>query len=448
MPELAESTVRALRRIALRRQSKGRVPGLYAGVVRGGGLVWQDGIGAADVAAPDVAPTADDQFLIASNTKTFTAVQVMQLRDEGRLGLDDTLDQHLPEVTHPGVTVRQALSHVSGLQREPVGDVWETLRQPNREELLAGFNEAERVHRPHHLWHYSNLVFSVLGELVARLDGRPWEDSLRARILDPLEMRRTTVGPSGPAVSGYYVPPYTDVPVAEPVLDLEALAPCGGLASTATDMARWSAFVADPVPEVLSPDTLQEMCEPQVMVDRERWTAAFGLGFMLVRSGTRTYAGHTGGMPGHITGLFTHRESGTGGLVMMSSTSAPDPATFAVELADHVLDHDPVEPEVWRPGTDVPADLAELTGLWFSEGSPFVFSVRQGRLEARAEALPEHKPSSVFERIGQDLYRTVRGREAGELLRVSRDEAGRVTKMNWATYLVTRAPLAFGEWQA
>ena len=52
----------------------------------------------------------------------------------------------------------------------------------------------------------------------------------------------------------------------------------------------------------------------------------------------------------------------------------------------------------------------------------------------------------MFERVGDDLYRTVQGREVGELLRVTRDADGRVTKMNWATYLVTREPLAFGEW--
>jgi CubicO group peptidase (beta-lactamase class C family) len=446
MPDLLETTTRKLHRIALDKQVKGRVPGLYAGVVRDGGFVWQEGIGAADVTVPSVTPTADDQFLVASNSKTFTAVLVMQLRDEGRLSLDDTLEQHVAEVTHPGVTIRQALAHVTGMQREPVGDVWETLQNPDRAELVAGFNEAERVHRPHHLFHYSNLVFSMLGEVVARLDGRDWYDALRARILEPLEMRRTTVGPSGSAVTGYYVPPHTDVPVPEPVLDLKALAACGGLASTADDMARWSAFVADPVAEVLAPDTLAEMCEPQIMIDRERWTGAFGLGFMLIRSGTRTYVGHTGGMPGHITGLFTHRESGTGGLVLMNTTSAPDPAAFAIELADHVVEHDPVEPEPWRPGTAVPDELAELVGIWYSEGAPFVFSVRQGRLEARAQALPEHKPSSVFEKVEDDVYRTVQGREVGELLRITRDADGRVTKMNWATYLVTRAPLAFGEW--
>ena len=447
MPEqLSAPTAAGLRRITLERQVKHRVPGLYAGVVRDGDLVWQTGVGTADLAHPDVPPGPDDQFLIASNSKTFTAVLVMQLRDEGKLSLDDTLDAHIPEVKHPGVTIRQALLHASGMQREPVGDVWETLENPDRDELVAGFNEAERVHRPHHLWHYSNLVFSMLGELVARIDGREWSDSLRARILDPLGMRRTTVGLSGPAVQGYYVPPYTDVPVPEPVLELKALAPCGGLASTAEDMARWSAFVADPDPEVLSPDTLEEMCQPQIMMDAQRWQGASGLGFMLMRSGNRLYVGHTGGMPGHITGLFTDRSAKTGGLVLMNSSSSPDPAEFAVALADHVTEHEPTEQAPWRPGSEVPAKLADLVGLWFSEGAPFVFSVRQGRLEARAQALPEHKPSSVFVEVGEDLYRTESGREAGELLRVARDASGRVTKMNWATYLVTREPYAFGEW--
>jgi hypothetical protein len=167
---------------------------------------------------------------------------------------------------------------------------------------------------------------------------------------------------------------------------------------------------------------------------------------MLLRRNNRLYVGHTGGMPGHITGLFTDRESGTGGLVMMSSTSAPDPATFAVDLAEHVIEHDPVDPEVWRPGAEVPSELEGLLGVWYSEGTPYVFTVRQGRLEVRAQAAPEHKPPSRFERLGDDLYRTTSGREAGERLRVTRDADGNVTKLNWATYLFTREPYAFGEW--
>src|SRR5919112_4500385 len=184
------------------------------------------------------------------------------------------------------------------------------------------------------------------------------------------------------------------------------------------------------------------------MIDRERWTAAMGLGFFLVRSGSRSYVGHTGGMPGHITAVFTDRESKTGGVVLSTSSTTPDITGFAVGLADLVTENDPVEPDRWRPGTSVPEELADLVGRWYSEGMAFDFSVREGRLEAREPDLPEHKPSSVFEQVEPDLFRTVQGREAGELLRVSRGPDGRPRKMNWATYLVTREPYAFCEWLA
>ena len=184
---------------------------------------------------------------------------LMQLRDEGRLTLDDLLADHLPDVGHP-VTVRQALAHVSGMQREPLGDVWDTLEQPDAASLVRGFAEAERVGRPHTRWHYSNLAYAVLGQVVEKLDGRPWVESLDERLLRPLEMRRTTVGfVDDDHVTGYFVPPFHDVPREEPVLDLRAMTPVGGLASTARDLARWSAFVASP-PTRSSPPTPWRRC--------------------------------------------------------------------------------------------------------------------------------------------------------------------------------------------
>ena len=336
MSSLPDDTKRHLHRAALHQQREGRVPGLAAAVARGGELLWFAGIGTTRVGSPET-PGPDDQYLIGSNTKTFTAVMLMQLRDEGRLTLDDLLADHLPDVGHP-VTVRQALAHVSGMQREPLGDVWDTLEQPDAASLVRGFAEAERVGRPHTRWHYSNLAYAVLGQVVEKLDGRPWVESLDERLLRPLEMRRTTVGfVDDDHVTGYFVPPFHDVPREEPVLDLRAMTPVGGLASTARDLARWSAFVASPPDEVLSPDTLEEMCQPQVLLDTERWNGGMGLGLFVLRTPSgRTWVGHDGGMPGHLTALLTHRESGTGGIVLMSNTAGPDPAALALELADRV----------------------------------------------------------------------------------------------------------------
>ncbi|HEU4946476.1 MAG TPA: serine hydrolase domain-containing protein [Kribbella sp.] len=445
MTEIAAQTRSRLTRILAERQARDRVPGIVGAVARAGGLRWSDGVGAADLDRPDVPPTADSQFLIASQSKTLTAVAIMALRDEGKLCLDDPVEEFIGESTHHGITVRQMLSHVSGMQREPVGDVWDQLTFPNREQLVAGWNQAERVGKPHHRWHYSNLVYSILGEIVARLDKRTWFESIQARLLDPLEMRRTSVGLSGNAVTGYYVPPFSDVPVREPVLDIRAMDACGGLASTAEDLAKWAMFLADPVDEVLSKDTIEEMCQPQIMADVDRWQLGFGLGFMLLRLGERVFVGHTGGMPGHITGTFVHRPSGTAGIALMNATSAPDPAAVATQLLVEVLENDPLRPEPWVPGTAVPEELTGLLGTWFSEGNPFVFSVKAGRLEARAVGAPAYKPPAVFVKVADDLYRTESGREVGELLRITRDSAGVPVKLHWATYLCTREPLAFGQ---
>jgi CubicO group peptidase (beta-lactamase class C family) len=444
--DIAARTQTALTRIITERQTKGRVPGLVGAVARGGKLAWSGGVGSASLDAPGVAPTADTQYLIASHSKTFTAVAIMALRDEGKLSLDDTVEKLIPESKHAGVTVRQMLSHVSGMQREPVGDVWDVMAFPDRAELIAGWNEAERIGKPHHRFHYSNLVYSVLGEIVARLDGRSWYESIQARVLQPLEMRRTTVGlDGGPAASGYYVPPFSDVPVPEPLLSLGAMDACGGLASTAEDLAKWTSFLADPTDEVLSKDTIDEMCQPQIMADLDRWQLAFGLGFMLLRVGERVFIGHTGGMPGHITGTFLHRPSGTAGIALMNTSAAPSPAAIATELALKVLDDDPVLPKAWTPGTTIPAELAGVLGTWFTEGSPFVFSVREGHLEAKSPAAADYVAPAVFEQISTDVYRTVSGRETGELLRITRNAEGTPVKLNWATYLCTREPLAFGQ---
>jgi len=224
------------------------------------------------------------------------------------------------------------------------------------------------------------------------------------------------------------------------------MAAAGALASTVGDMAIWGSFLADPSEEVLSKDTLEEMCQPQIMADLEKWQQAWGLGLMLLRDKDRVWVGHTGGMPGHITGVLVQRQSKTVGIVMMNSTAAPDPAALAVELGGYVIDNEPADPEPWRPGTEIPAELEGILGQWFSEGRPITFAVREGHLEARVDGAPDWMPPSVFVKIADDLYRTESGRETGEMLRVTRDDSSAVVRLNWATYRFTREPFAFGEW--
>lgn len=446
--DLTPQTTRALQRMTIEKQVADRAPGLYAALARSGSIVWSSGIGSADLAAPGIAPDADTQYSIASNTKTFVAVTIMALRDAGLLSLDDDITMHIPQSRHVGVTIRQMLAHVSGMQREPVGDVWDTLQFPDRDSLVAGWNEAERVGRPHSLHHYSNLCYAMLGEVLCRVDGAPrWFDVVQRRVLEPLELRSTTLGPrtDGPVAGAYFVPPWSDVPRREVTFTDRAFGAAGALWSTPADLARWGAFIADPVAEVLSPDTMTEMCEP-IVISQAQWEQAWGLGLILWRRAGRTWVGHTGAYPGSITGVFTHRETATTALAWANNSAATSPGMLSIDLGTHLLDNEPPLPEPWVPGEGEHAAFEEIIGPWFSEGRPFTFAVRQGHLEATIPGQPEWMGPSVFEEVGPDLYRTVAGRERGELLRVDRDEAGAVVSMHWATYLFTRQPYAFGEW--
>jgi len=445
----------ALRRAVAGKQVDWRAPSVAAAVVRNGRPLLFHGVGDTDPAgekgtqegADDPAerlPTDDTQYRIGSITKTFTAVLVMQCRDDGLLGLDDELGTHLPDTKHGGLTVRRMLSHLSGLQREPAGDIWELGAGPELPELLAGLEQAEAVLPQGRRWHYSNLAFALLGELVSRLRGQRWEDALAARIFAPLELRRTSIGPVEPRARGFFVDPYADRVHPEPLFPGNAFAPAGELWCTTADLGRWAAFIADPVAEVLDPDTVEEMCHPQVMRDLESWRLAWGLGFMLHRRGERLLVGHDGAMPGFLAGLAIRRPEKVGAVVFASSSAGAEPGELAIELVLSVVDDAPAGPEPWRVGPEVPAEFESLLGSWWSEGSEFVFAARDGKLEARRSDQPKTEAPAVFEPAGPDLYRTASGREHGELLRVVRDDSGAVTKMYWATYPFTRSPQTFG----
>jgi hypothetical protein len=207
---------------------------------------------------------------------------------------------------------------------------------------------------------------------------------------------------------------------------------------------RWHAFLLDPDESVLRRDTVTEMLEPHAIQD-ERFSGAQGLGFAIVRREGRTWFGHTGGAPGGITGAFSDRESGLTAVVLMNNSVAKDPAGTAIRLGEEVAAHDAPPLEPWTPGPVPPPELQQLVGVWFSEGSAFVFRVREGRLEATVGGGDPTVPPSVFEPDGVDRYRTVSGRERGERLLVQRRDDGSIRLLSWATYRFTREPLGFAE---
>ena len=425
-------------------QSEWRLPSVSAGVFRDGEVVWQQALGVADHEGGEEATTAH-AYRIGSITKTFTAVCILALRDAGELDLDASLRSYVPEVP-PGPTIRQILSHSSGLQREPPGDIWETMVMPSREELLAGLEDAELVLRPGEQWHYSNLGFALLGEVVARRAATSWEAALQERVLDPLGLTRTGLHPDTPVASGYYVDPFCDVlhPEADPAVT-ETTSAAGWLWSTVADLARWGDLLANGADGVLATSTADEMARPVAFVDPDTWTVGWGLGVGLYRRGERVFCGHGGAMPGFLASLVVNRPTRIGAVALMNTSTGAMPDLLAVELAELALDQlPPRPPDRWAASRDTPSELSGVLGIWWTEGDQIVISHLGGRLQADlVHGVPGRKISS-FEREADDTWRCVEGRERGELLRIVRDETGAVVKLSFATYPLTRDPQTFG----
>jgi CubicO group peptidase (beta-lactamase class C family) len=441
---LPDGLVDRLERLVATAQSEQRIPSVSAAVFRDGDVLWRAALGSADAERGEEA-TPEHAYRIGSITKTFTAVCILQLRDAMVLGLDDPLRTHIPEAP-PGPTVADALSHLSGFQREPPGEIWETMIPPTREELLGGLEDAERVLRPGEAWHYSNLAFGLLGEVVARRTEGEYEPALRARVLEPLGLARTGFEPQPPSATGYFVDPYSDRVTVEPDPDVKGpVAAMGWLWSTVDDLARWADFLATGHDGVLARETLDEMARARTMADPAAWTLGWGLGLELYRRGERVFAGHGGAMPGFLAGVCIHRPERTGAAVLCNTSTGADPEKLALDLAEAALDELPRAPQPWRPDGGAPADVAPMLGRWWSEGNELVLSWQGARLRLEVVDGPPGRRVSWLRQEGDDRWRIEEGRELGELLRVVRDDGGAPAKLYVATYPLTRAPTPFAE---
>jgi CubicO group peptidase (beta-lactamase class C family) len=419
--------------ILRRGQARYRLPGASAAVYRDGEVVWADAVG---IAEDGTDATTDTQYRIGSITKTFTAAAAMLLVEEGEVALDDPLGRHLPEARFGDLTVRRLLAHSSGLQREPPGEVWESLRFPSGAELVDRLADAELVLPAGDRWHYSNLAYALLGELVTRVADTPFTAFVDARLIGPCALGRTTWRSVDPAARGYYVDPYARTLRPEPSLEGDGVEAIGSLWSTPSDLCRWALHLA----------SIEAMHPVQIMDDPEEWTLGHGLGLQLFRRGDRVFFGHGGAMPGFLAMLVGRRREGVGAaLVTNASTPATAVEEITVELAERSLELFPGEEHPWRGETAPPTEVEELLGIWWTEGTQFVFWWENGKLHARPTESEQPRAVSVFEPAGPGEFRVAEGRERGELLRVVRDPdgGGAVTKLYWATYPVTREPSTF-----
>ena len=436
--ELLPATQRALlHRIAVA-QVEGRAPSLTAGVVREGRLVWTGSRG--DVGD---GPAAETQYRIGSITKTFVAVLVMRLRDEGLLRLSDRLEQHLPGLSvggddrdGQGPTIAELLSHTAGLAAETPAPWWERTPGELRPELADVLAQPPTRHPAGRVFHYSNVGFALLGALVERLRGDHWGAVLSRELLEPLGMTRTSLEPREPHVSGWAVHPWADVLLPEPSAQTGLMAPAGELWSTVTDLARWAAFLATGDDKVLRLASLLEMRTPSTAVSDG---AAYGLGLRLLSTQGRDYVGHPGSMPGFVATLWIDPKEHLAAVLLANTTAGIPVAQVTADLLRIVAEHEPRLPEPWRPLPAADPDLLALTGPWYWGPRPFALRLKPDR-HLELVLLTDPSQSVLFRAEPDGTWTGLGGYYLGETLRVVRDDADAVSHLDLGSFVLTREP--------
>jgi CubicO group peptidase (beta-lactamase class C family) len=435
--DLLPTTRRALLHRVAVAQAEGRTPSLVAAVVRGGQAVWHGSRTSVDGHGPD----ENVQYRIGSITKTFTAVLVLRLRDEGVLDLSDPLEKHLSGANAGEVTIRQLLAHTGGLAAESPAPWWERTPGSLRPELADVLGERPVLHPAGARFHYSNPGYTLLGALVEKLRGAPWEDVLRREVLEPLGLERTSGQPQAPHAGGWAVHPWADVMMPEPLEDLGRMAPAGQLWSTTGDLARFAAFLARGDERVLSAESLQEMRTPAAPAEAADLAdgAAYGLGLQLQHRDGRLLVGHSGSLPGFLANLTISVADDVAAVVLSNCTSGPQISAVGADLVRIVAEAEPRIPDAWKPLPEAHAAPLELAGSWYWGTSAF-------GLRLTADGLLWLGPlsgmgrRSRFRANGDGTWTGLEGYFAGEVLRAVRRPDGSVDRLDLGSFVFTRKP--------
>lgn len=230
--------------------------------------------------------TEDTKYRIASITKTYTAVMIFQLIEEGKLKLSDRLDQFFPQIPNASkITIAQILSHRSGIP-DFVADGSFRMQSKTHEEVLAAIAKSEPSFEPDSKHLYSNTGYVLLGYIVEKAGGKPYQEALKSRITSRIGLKNTYLGVGNTDVSkneslSYrYIGGWKEAPE----MDLSVPAGAGAIISTPTDMAKFIQALFDL--KLISQNSLNLM---KTMRDGE------GMGMEPFSFAGRTEYGHTGG---------------------------------------------------------------------------------------------------------------------------------------------------------
>jgi len=418
------------------------VSGLAIGIVHDQDVLWAKGYGFADVERK-VTVTPATMFRIASISKTFTATAIMQLRDAGKLKLDEPLTTYLPSFAFknahpdgPTITIRHLLTHTSGLPRELAEPLWNDPKALTRDEALRLLGQAESIFAAEREFKYSNLGFAILGEVVAAVSGEPYAQYVESHILKPLGMAATRVTPRAdtPGLATAYTlrgPDNSRAPIE--FVDLGWFGPAGGLASSVDDLAKFIALQfrdrAVGGPQILKGSTLREMRRPQWL--RPDWQTGQGLGFALRRAEGILRVGHGGFLPGQST-LISFAPASKLGVVVLTNAAGVSPSRFVDQV------YSTLNPVIVR-ATATPPTPATAPPAWHTYVGTYAgprwledleIMILNGQLTMVSPGSDTPWSDRVVLRpVGADLFRMQGGWAAGELARFELDAQGRVARL-------------------
>ena len=367
------------------------LPAVSIALVADGEVVWSQGFGIAD---PDqgVPATAETVYRVGSVSKLFTDLALMQLVERGEVDLDSPVKTYLPafdvkNATSTPITLRQLMSHRSGLTREPpVGHYFDPTG-PTLADTVASLNTTEVVYPPASKTKYSNAAIAVVGQVVATLRKEPFEDSIRRTVLGPMGLSRSDflLSPElSKSLAKAQMWTYDGRTFVAPTFPL-GTSPAGNLYSTVNDLAKFLVVLMnegdEPLGRVLKPETLKAMRKTQFAADTT--SNGFGLGFAISRFEGQSRIGHGGAVYGFATEVAMLPDARLGVAVVASKDCANGTVNkIADDALRMMLAVRANQPLPAPPTSDpVPPELARsLRGDWDAADSGLRIDIRGGKL--------------------------------------------------------------------
>ena len=415
------------------------LPGLTVGVVQDQQLIWSEGFGWADVDAK-TPMTPETKFRMASHSKLFTATAIMQLRDAGKIHLDDTVETYLPwfkirpaGMDDPAITIEELLTHSAGLPRE-AGSHWSDLQFPDEAGVEKFIETNQAPYSPEIRWKYSNLGFTIAGMVVEKVSGHKWADFVQAHIFDPLGMTASSVDREVEGLATGYGARMPDGTRAKmPFVDAKAMAPATGITSNVPDMARFVSlqFRSGPVGgnQILSTGALRQMHRVRMM--ENNWQSGNAIGFAVTRDKDKTYVGHGGSYFGYKTQTLMQMEPKIG-VIVLTNADDSNPNEIAIHLMQSVGEAAAKASHATPPMVPWDVTWSRFAGTYRSKigGETQVIELNK-RLVTINPSGPFPENPTRLEPLGDGMFRVeaaTGGGPVGETVRFV-EQNGKVTRM-------------------